>query len=277
MARIFQFRIEFEVLDKPLIITAWSGSFLLRIIYEIFHRVNIDFEKKVRKPFIIEPLIYNGKYLLSGLYIKKGSEFKQIEKTFSIIEPGSKFLCNMYIFDLDLISKFMEAIVQDQVINLPGTSLMLSGVNIDEVELPEISISMSGESWHSIHVDIEFLSPTAFMLHGNDILTPSPVRLVYNIAKIYYELTGINLKNVCNEIPKVMDLHRIKKLNYYFVDIGESRKVPTFMGKVTYVIAGKTGIVYTILQLLKIGTILGVGISRTLGFGRIKISRIVEK
>jgi len=84
--KIFQFRINFEVIERPLIITAWSGSFLLRVIYEIFHRVNVDFEKKVRKPFIIEPLLYNGKYLLTGLYVKKGNEFKQIDKTFSIID-----------------------------------------------------------------------------------------------------------------------------------------------------------------------------------------------
>jgi len=184
----------------------------------------------------------------------------------------------MYIFDMDLLSKFMNALIQDQIVKLPGTTLVINDVSIEEITLPELTnLNKLGSNWHSIQVDVEFLSPTAFMLHGNDILTPSPVRLMYSIAKIYYELTGINLKNLCDEIPKVMDLYRIKKLRYYFVDIGEGRKVPTFMGKVTYVVAGKTEIVYIILQLLKIASILGIGISRTLGFGRIKISKIIEK
>ncbi len=280
MTRIFRFTIDFKILDRPLIVTAWSGSLLLKIVYDVFHRIGIDFEKRESKPFIVEPLKLDGKYLITGAYVKHRGEFRQTKNTYLVIEPGRKIESVVYMLSDDLTSKFVEALVMDYIVKLPATLLAIDSVSIEEVELPNISTNNAldiDKARISVHVCVDFCSPTCFMLHGNDILYPSPVRLVYNIAKKYSELTGRNLKSICDQIHKVMDIHRIVRLYRVYIDIGEGRKVPTFMGRVVYAVAGNPEIVSQILQLLKIGEILGVGISRSLGFGRIRVRDITTR
>ncbi|NPA70244.1 MAG: CRISPR-associated endoribonuclease Cas6 [Crenarchaeota archaeon] len=273
MSRIFKFVISFDIIDRPLIISAWSGSFLLKIIYEIFHRVGLDFEKRKSKPFVIEPPLRDGRYIISGIYVKSREGFSQTSETYHIIEPGSRFDCIMYIFDESITQKFTEALLSESFIKLPATLLQISSISVEEVELPRLLINnledLKGRV--SAHVQVEFLSPTCFMLQGNDVLYPSPARLIYSIAKRFYEITKINLKEVCDQAYKVFDIHKIRELKIIYVDIGEGRKVPAFMGKVIYAVAGRPNIVTLMLQLLKVGEILGVGVSRSLGFGRINV------
>ncbi len=273
MTRIFKFVISFDVVDRPLIISAWSGSFLLKIIYEIFHRVGIDFEKRKSKPFVIEPPIRDGKYIISGIYSKSREGFSQTSETFHIMEPGSRFDCIIYIFDEGITQRFTEALLMESFVKLPATLLQISSISVEEIELPRPIYDNLNDikSRISAHICVEFLSPTCFMLQGNDVLYPSPSRLMYSIAKRFYEITKINLKDICDQAYKIFDIHRIRDLRVIYVDIGEGRKVPAFMGKVIYAVAGKPSIVSLMLQLLKVGEILGVGVSRSLGFGRISV------
>ncbi len=274
---VFKFSIGLQVVDRPLIVTAWSGSLALKIVYEIFHRVGVDFEKRSRKPLVVEPLIADGGYLLTGLYVReRGGEYKQTEHTYAAIEPGAEVRCVVYVLSQDLLEKLMRAITQSDMIALPGTTLSMTVVDVEEVQLPALSEDLLPDerSWIKMIIALKFKSPTAFMLHGTDVLYPSPVRALYSIARIYGELSGADLKDLRGEIPKVVDIYGEPRVRRYRVDIGEGRRVPAFMGSVSYVISGRPNVVFKILQLLKAAEHLGIGISRALGFGRVEIVSI---
>jgi len=102
--------------DIPHMITAWSGSFSLKIVYDYYQRIGIDFEKKARKPFIVEPLIHNEKYILTGIYIKNGKgEFEKISNPF-VMKNQDIFQLKITFTDYDTAQKFMEALLKKKVL-----------------------------------------------------------------------------------------------------------------------------------------------------------------
>ncbi|MEM4532006.1 MAG: hypothetical protein QXY39_09075, partial [Thermofilaceae archaeon] len=40
---------------KQFVVTAWSGSFAVRVLYDVLKRRGVEFSKRERKPFVAEP------------------------------------------------------------------------------------------------------------------------------------------------------------------------------------------------------------------------------
>ncbi|NPA23983.1 MAG: CRISPR system precrRNA processing endoribonuclease RAMP protein Cas6 [Crenarchaeota archaeon] len=274
MVNIYRINVTFEIADRPLIITVWPGSLMLKIVYDLLHRVGIDFAKREKKPLIIEPPLRDGRYILAGIYERDRDDIISTRNSMKVLEPGTRFSLNLYITESELSQRLLEALLMSDIVALPRTELFIRGLTFEELEVPNICSEASGD-WCTIRILVSFRTPTCFMLHGNDILYPSPMRLVYNIAKFYTYLTGMDLKHVCDQVSKIMDISNILKIVKLLVDIGEGRRVPAFMGRVVYVVSGRSNIVHLLLMLFKFAEIVGVGISRALGFGRLRIERIV--
>ncbi len=256
--------------DIPHMITAWSGSFSLKIVYDYYQRIGIDFEKKARKPFIVEPLIHNEKYILTGIYIKNGKgEFEKISNPF-VMKNQDIFQLKITFTDYDAAQKFMEAFLKESSLKEPAGIFIPDSISIEEKELPIIEFTDSNK-WSEFKFRIRFLTPTNFIFHGHEIPFPSPFRLLYNISKDYYEFTKKNYKE---KIEKLMlngleiEDSTIKKV---FVDIGEGRKVPCFIGSANYIACTKEGYLKAFITLFEWAEFLGVGKSKSLGFGRIKL------
>lgn len=259
-------------------ITAWSGSFALKIVHDIFHRVGIDYEKKEKKPFLVEPLMFEtNQYILTGFYNRYWKNGQIIDKphskwNYAKIRSGTELILSIYFLKEDIVRKFIEALTENPVVKEPATELVSMGIEV--TQLPPFTLEMKKQarfdSPKKVFIEVEFKSPTSFMFFGEDVLYPSPIRLLFNIAKAFSEVTGIDLRDRVVDWLKIIELKNFK-INTYWVDIGEGRKVPCFIGKATYVVCGKRDTLM-ILQLFKFAEILGVGISRALGFGRIKVN-----
>ena len=271
MVRLLQFRL-LLVPDRDFTITAWCGSFSLKIVYDVFHRVNVDYEKRARKPFVVEPLSIEEKYILSGLYLLEGNEFKPHKKLgCRDVEALTPLTLSVYFFDDDVARKFLEALVKDDTIKEPSADFKVLSVEVEEVKLPPLDyLEFETDVSAKLYVDVRFLSPTAFMFYGDDILYPSPARVLFSSAKVYSDLARIDLRDEVPELLKVLELKWFSARTYW-VDIGEGRKVPCFMGKARFVVCGKRDVV-KVVNLLKSAEVYGLGISRTLGFGRVKVA-----
>ena len=141
---------------------------------------------------------------------------------------------------------------------------------MEEVELPQLSqpaaeLPVCGK----LYIDLEFASPTAFMFFGEDVLYPSPARLLFSAARTYAELCGGDLRADVLGLLKVVELTRYS-VRTYWVDIGEGRRVPCFMGRARLTACGRRDVV-TVVGLMRVAELCGVGISRALGFGRVRV------
>jgi CRISPR-associated endoribonuclease Cas6 len=258
--------------EVPHMITAWSGSFSIKLVYDIYKRVGIDFEKTSRKPFIVEPLIHNDKYIFTGIYKKDNGEYERVTNPF-LMKNFDVFKLRIIFTDYELFQKFIEAFTMKDFLEEPAGKFIAESVNIREKELPNVVFNESG-SKHEFAFKIRYLTPTNFIFHAWEIAFPSPIRLLYNISKNYMLYSKENHKESIEKIMlnglEIMDVS-IKKV---YVDIGEGRKVPCFIGSAKYIACEKEGYIKALINLFEWAEILGVGKSKSLGFGRIKLEVI---
>lgn len=256
------------------LINAWSGSFSLKIVYDYFKRIGIDFEKESNKPFLVDPLIHNGKYILTGLYIKENDEFKLISAPF-LMRDLDVFDLNIIFLNDSIMQQFLEAFTKQEALEEPSGIFIPVSLSVSDKELPKIEFG-NEEEWTEFKIQIEYLTPTNFAFHGQSVLFPSHIRLLYSISKDISEFIKQNFKE---EIEKIIlnaiELNEVK-IKRVFVDIGEGRKVPCFIGSATYFVCTKQGYIKALTNLFAWAEVLGVGKSRTLGFGRVKINTSVS-
>jgi|ECHnycMinimDraft_1075156.scaffolds.fasta_scaffold00538_7 CRISPR-associated endoribonuclease Cas6 len=252
------------------IINAWSGSFSLKIVYDYFKRVGLDFEKKKSKPFFVEPLLFNGKYILTGFYQRRNEDFQPISCPF-VMKDASTFDLNMIFLDYSVFQYFLEAFTKEEKLEEPSGIFISTSLSFREKELPKIEFG-SSDNWAEFKIKIHYLTPTNFAFHGKNLTFPSPIRLIYGISK---DLLRFEKQEFKEQIEKLIlsaidvDEVNIRKI---YVDIGEGRKVPCFIGTASYYLSTKEGYIKALTNLLTWAETLGVGKSRSLGFGRIKIA-----
>lgn len=281
--------------DRDFAITAWSGSFAVKIIYDIFHRRGVDFEKKARKPFIAYPLIdYGGNYIITGVVKKKENLIVHDKKYGTrVIKQGEPFKVKILLLSEELFQEFTKAVIEETTLKEPAAQLNIISVSINEAWLPDTSSLADDYIFsHLIKLKVRFQTPTCFMYRGNDICYPSPVRFILSALKTLSELTGIDTQQIVAKLHALIELmapriritrneSKVKVLSDYrriLVDIGEGRLQPAFTGTSIYLLNPRPLTreqLKTVLTAIKLAEITGVGISRTIGFGKIRIESMI--
>lgn len=230
----------------PCLLTGWSGSLVYNFFLTALRRVA---EPKGR--VFAHPLYHSGAPVLSGL---DGSQ-----KAF---EPGAAFELRALLSEHDA-RLLLDSLAAEPRVEV-GCVLEVSGVDI-------VPADGKLEERHGMAVVELVFYPTTFMFHGRDVLYPSPQRLAYSLAKTYYQLYGVSLKELADRAPTALELVGMR-IKTGWLNIGEARKVPVFYGRARLAIYGDVGMW---LSLLKLGELTGVGISRAIGLGKYRLEKVI--
>ncbi|MEM0093320.1 MAG: CRISPR system precrRNA processing endoribonuclease RAMP protein Cas6 [Thermofilum sp.] len=264
-ASVYTFTVELVPLER-FIVTAWSGSFAVRVLYDVLKRRGIEFGKKERKPFTAEPLLVDGEYLLSGFYVNlKGEPHPQLG--WRTVEAGQRLTFRYHFLDEALSRTFLEALASEPVLDEPATRLELVEISFEQVEIPKPSPPPS----RVVVERLVFTAPTCVQFYGYDVLYPSPVRIMLSALKKYAALSGVDTKTAAERVHKSVEIAGTPRVKRVYVDIGEGRIVPAFMGEATLVMRGSEDLPL-LLAALKLAERLGVGVSTSIGFGRFKVA-----
>ena len=258
--------------DKPFAITAWSGSFALRVLYDVLRRRGLSYGRKEGKPFIAEPVRVNGEVALTGVYLSTVSKpVPHPNLCWKEVEAGSLLSFTYHFADTGLVRLFVEAFTEDPVVEEPACKLSLASISVVQRELPEPTPGGRLELFR-----VRFLTPTSFMFYGRDVLYPSPVRFMLSALKSYSTATGVNTKRAVDGLVKTVEVIGAPRFKRFLVDIGEGRLVPAFTGEVTLALHASVDMPL-LFAALKAAELLGVGISRSLGFGRVRVEKLEEE
>lgn len=263
-ACVYSFKVE-VVPDRDFTITAWSGSFALRVLYDVLHRRGMDFGKREAKPFVVEPPVVGGTYLLSGFCLDMGG-WPHPKLGWRLVEAGKPLVFRYHFLDEAVAREFLRGLLEDPVLVEPACRLELAGVSFAQLGLPR----PAGSGEEIIVRRVRFLTPTAFMFYGIDVLYPSPIRLMLSALRNYGRLTGVDTRAAAEGVVKTVEAVYSPRFRRVYVDLGEGRVVPAFMGEVTLALRGSRDLPL-LLAALESAEVLGVGISRAVGFGRIKV------
>jgi len=257
--------------DRPFVITAWSGSFALRVLYDVLGRRGLSYERKEGKPFIAEPVRVGGEAAITGVYT--GSVARPVPHPalcWREVAAGEPISFTYHFASADLARQFVEAITEEPAVEEPACKLSLTSLSAAQRDLPEPAPGGGMEVFR-----VRFLTPTSFMFYGRDVLYPSPVRFMVSALKNYTAATGVDTKRVVDGLAKTVEVVGSPRFRRLLVDIGEGRLVPAFVGEATLAIHASEDMPL-LLAALKAAELLGVGISRTLGFGRVRVEKLEE-
>ena len=252
--------------DVPLI--GWSGSFVAKIVYDVFKSRGIVFKREMPKPFSISPLCVvkrGGEEIVWSGVCEKGVCRK------SVVYSGRRYSFTIAFMDTSLVPKFIEGL---QEYNSYGFKPIEISYNCEK-----IGLRIKNPSTERIKavIEIDYTTPTHYIHRSWEILYPSDKRLLYSLAKTLYNLTKINLKAYIERVmAKGIELLD-QKTRIITVKIGEKKLVPAFIGKAKYGIYLKKYEYKILKELLKIGETIGVGRNRALGFGKIKTKTLEEQ
>lgn len=232
------------VVKSPCLLAGWSGSFAYRLLLELLRRAA---EPKDR--VYAHPLYLDGRPLLSG-----------VDGRAAALEPGRAAAVKAVVSQHDL-RLLLEAASDPHIKST-------CELELERLSFEQLAVELGGS--HGFALVKARFAPTAFMFHGKDVLYPSPQRLAYSLAKTYRELFGADLKRLADRAPTAVELvgYSVRRA---WVDIGETRRVPAFMGAAAFAIYGN---VDDWLALMKLGEAVGVGISRAIGFGKYKVEAV---
>jgi CRISPR-associated endoribonuclease Cas6 len=254
--------------DRRFAITAWSGSFALRVLYDVLRRRGFSYGRLEGKPFIAEPVRVNGEVALTGFYLKVSKPVPHPSSCWREVEAGAPLSFTYHFADSSLARFFVEAFAEDPVLTEPACKLSLASLSVAQRELPEPAPGGVLELYR-----VRFITPTSFMFYGRDVLYPSPVRFMLSALKNYSTATGVDAKRVVDGLAKTVEAVGAPRTKRFLVDIGEGRLVPAFTGEATLALHASRDMPL-LLAALKAAELLGVGISRTLGFGRVRVEKL---
>jgi len=252
--------------DRPFVITAWSGSFALRVLYDILKRR--PGARAGGKPFLAEPVRIGAQSLLTGIHLGSSSSPRPHPSLcWREVEAGTPLTFTYHFSDEELARTLVELLAEDPVVEEPACRLSLTSLSAAQLELPEPTPGGRLEVFK-----VRFLTPTSFMFYGRDVLYPSPTRLALSALKNYSAATGADTRRAAEGVAKTVEAIGTPRAARVLVDVGEGRLVPAFTGEATIAIHASHDMPLLIAA-LKAAEILGVGISRTLGFGRIQLHK----
>ncbi|QOJ78814.1 CRISPR system precrRNA processing endoribonuclease RAMP protein Cas6 [Infirmifilum lucidum] len=246
--------------DTPIV--TWSGSFSLKVVYEFLHRSGVDFPKKAEKEFSVEPLAVDGAggYLLTGLLSRRGAP-----RVYEV-RAGTPLTVTAHFYSEKLASDYIFSIARDMSVSLPSGEFRVVDVSVRQSEPPRPrEVPREG-----VAAEVEFLSPAILMFYGRDVLYPSPARVVLSALRTYSRITGVDTRAASDTVAKTVEAVGAPRYRPVLVDIGEGRVVPAFVGTAVYAIHGSRD-APLIAAALSLAETTGVGQSRALGFGRVRV------
>jgi len=246
---------------KPIPLAVWSGMYLYRELLNLFESQGVRFDHSSRKPFYLSPIFVGGrglKYITSG-----------------ILEPGKTYWFRFATADLDLASTFRTLVASGGLGDLRAFRIEESMMNSWSSNNRSSVYSNSGDKYHVV-ATLRF-APTVFKFEGNEAFSPSKDRFLASVARDIDEIWGTNIEAIAKEIAQrteVLD-SSVKKLR---LSIGRGangdRAMKAFAGTAVYLFALSPNEVGLVLDMLKLSEAIGVGKSRTLGFGFVSVEKV---
>jgi len=254
--------------DIPLV--AWSGSIASAIVRESLKQFcsSNDCGLVNTSPFLIHQNIVGSGDMI--LVVMSGVSNDRYVKPY-ILTAGSRLEFSFSIWIRNDVGNVIE------LFNVIGSTLDRYGFTIDSFEFEVLS-----ESSHTTSVDIGnkyvvrlFFGPTIMVFRGWRVLYPSPQRLVFSLARNYscvFPLYSRELRRKARVLSRYIELidNRCRVVS---INIGRNRFVKAFFGVAVYGVYGVDKL-KEFLMLLDIGGRLGVGKSRGIGFGYVRVDEV---
>jgi len=276
---------------QDVILTSWSGCLAARIVFDTLRKRGIVFRKKERKPFITYPLLrFDGTPIFSGFTRRKGDMLEPSKfGGYAVIKSGEPVVLKAVFLREDITETFVNEL--PATISVPSGKFSLIRLEANRIDLQRNSLTETVEKLVKTQIaliKVKFWAPTCFCLSGVDITYPSPMRFTFSILKNLAEVSRdtISTKYVALKLATAIDLlspkmkavkkeNKIKIISDYkwiLVDIGEGRIQPAFIGRALYVLSTIRLTVEELnllVKALELAKYTGVGISKTIGFGKI--------
>ncbi len=113
--------------DRDFVVTAWSGSFALRVACDALRRRGASFERGEGRPLLVEPVSLDGAPLLSGLYLGPASRPRPHPALcWREVGAGSRLTFTFHVLDEELTRRLVTSLAEDPVLEEPACRLTMS-------------------------------------------------------------------------------------------------------------------------------------------------------
>ncbi|MCC6016442.1 MAG: CRISPR system precrRNA processing endoribonuclease RAMP protein Cas6 [Desulfurococcaceae archaeon] len=243
------------VVRESVPLVAWSGSFLASIVK------NLMSSDEVGCGFSLSPLqVVSGKGLrvvLSGFVGDSDGV---------VLDAGSRVLFRLTSFCRNFPSHFLTSL---------GNGVV-GPFTVQSIDYEFIDVFPGGRAEDFINfIDVDskgvvevFFYPTILVFRGWRVLYPSPQRIVFNLLKLATGLLNLDPR-LAKRRARVLsrNIELIKDCTEVVgIGIGRGRVVKAFMGRALFGVTGLENL-RDFVDLLKFGSLVGVGKSRGIGFG----------
>ena len=232
-------------------LTAWSGVYAGRAVYESLNRAGIVLDQGGL--FRVSPIYPQGSTTPVGGYLAPGEPY-----WFRAVFWGSPGTASAQQLATGLMAG----------LGLWARELQVEELRVEEnrVKLPHPDTPSEGDPVAAL-IEVRH-GPTFYRFHGAVIAYPSPWRLVASIARRLSIATGIDYRPLARRLQPCLELavDRTKRVR---IRISHGAEPPVFHGQAAYHTACPRALVEALHQLLEAGLYTGAGASPGLGLGEI--------
>jgi CRISPR-associated endoribonuclease Cas6 len=242
------------VVRKSIPLVAWSGTFVASVVKSLLSG------DEVSCGFSLSPLQLVSssglRVVLSG-FVNGGG---------AVLDAGSRVLFRFTSFYRGVPASLLSALSS-------GDAGPFSIQSVDYELVTEFSGSRCEDFAKFVDVSSRavvevFFYPTILSFRGWRVLYPSPQRIVFNLLKMATELLNLDprlAKKRARVLSRNVELIS-NGARVVAVNIGRGRAAKAFMGRALFGVTGLENL-RDFVDLLRFGTLVGVGKSRGIGFG----------
>ena len=242
------------VVRKSVPLVAWSGTFVASVVKSLLS------SDEVSCGFSLSPLQLVSssglRVVLSGLIGGGGV----------VLDAGSRVLFRLTSFCRGVPASFLSALSCGVV-----EFFSIQGVDYEFVgEFPSSRAEDFARFIDALSRGVVevFFYPTIMVFRGWRVLYPSPQRIVFGLVKAAVNLLGVDprvARRRARVLSRNVELIR-NSTRVVTINIGRKRAVKAFMGRALFGVTGLENL-RDFVDLLRFGTLVGVGKSRGIGFG----------
>lgn len=154
-------------------------------------------------------------------------------------------------------------------IHSAGVSVETDRVETESIRLKQLTDLIAADQGNKAFV--QFITPASFKCQGSYVNMPSARLVLQNILMHYskvYEERGEADQEMLDYIVEHTRITSYNLRSHYVLHVaGEGRKIPAFMGKMTFGVYGPSTMSGLVRMLLRFGEFSGVGIKTAMGMG----------
>ena len=245
------------VVKRSVPLVAWSGTFLASVVKSLMS------VEEVGCGFSLSPLQLVSS---SGLRVVLSGVSGADGVNGAVLDAGSRVLFRLTSFCRDTPVSLFSALSS-------GDVDPFSIQSVDYELVSEFSGSRCEDFVRFVDVGSRavvevFFYPTILSFRGWRVLYPSPQRIVFNLLKMATELLNLDprlAKKRARVLSRNVELIS-NSTRVVVVSIGRGRAAKAFMGRALFGVTGLENL-RDFVDLLRFGTLVGVGKSRGIGFG----------